>query len=125
MTTNADTRMDTTGSPIDSRTAPTNRLTHTPGPWRINLHAAFADDGRPIVGVWIESGDFCSIANLMPRPEVQANANLFLASPDLLAAAVEAENWLNHHGGDPDDDPGLRRLLAMLRSAIAKAEGRS
>ena len=42
----------------------------------------------------------------------------------LLDAAVEAENWLENHGGDPDTDPGLAGLLDMLGAAIVNAKGR-
>jgi len=41
---------------------------------------------------------------------------------ELLAVAVEAENWFDNHGDE--DDPGAMGLLKMFRAAIAKAEGR-
>lgn len=44
---------------------------------------------------------------------------------DLLDACVEAEEWLDHHGGYGvgDDDSGLVELLASLRFTIAKVRG--
>jgi hypothetical protein len=42
----------------------------------------------------------------------------------LLKMCIEAEEWLDNHGGYGvgDDDPGLVELLEELRQVIAEAE---
>lgn len=93
---------------------------HTPGPWEVNyvVDGAFeiqaARDGDPIV-----------IATRAPfrkrHLEFVDNARLIAAAPDLLAACVEAYEWIVRHG---DSVPASAVPLSMqLRAAIAKAEG--
>lgn len=57
----------------------------------------------------------------LPAEEVEANCNLLIAGPDMLAALVEALTlW--------DDNPKLYETaggtLEVIQAAIAKAEGR-
>lgn len=60
-------------------------------------------------------------ARIMKYPYTPANVSLIAAAPELLTGCVEAENWLDNHGGDPRRDAGLRGLLQLLRDAIQKA----
>jgi hypothetical protein len=89
---------------------------HTPGPWRASK--------SPKDGWFIVDRDDHLAHNLLyglPDAELEANARLMAAAPELLAlcrealAAVEAldEEY-------PSDD----RLAARIAAAIAKAEGR-
>ena len=93
----------------------------TPTPWR----PAYTTGGA--LGVWshgckTDAPDVCTVA-MVPDATDETRARLIAAAPQLLNASVEAENWLDHHGGDPAVDDGLRGLLLMLRSAIADAQG--
>lgn len=67
----------------------------------------------------------CSRSSRLSRPTTarrKANARLIAAAPDLLAVAIEAENWFDNHG--QEDDEGAMDLLKVFRAAIARAEGR-
>ena len=93
---------------------------HTPGPWDYWLqptkgtyrirHAI--DGNRIIVGVITK----------------KANACLIASAPEMLALLKEAEELLNDHYSDIDNNGnanGAMRLVLELRVLIAKAEGRS
>jgi len=54
------------------------------------------------------------------RPE-QANATLFVAAADLLAAATEAEGFCSGFFDDETQEPIITELLAKLRAALTKA----
>ena len=83
---------------------------HTPGPWWYQeksdayTHIIRAGESRYL-------GSFSQSDN----PEVEANARLAAAAPDLLAALKRIDHdW----DGEPED-------MQEAREAIAKAEGRS
>lgn len=109
--------------------------THTPGPWTVEIedHAApsnsFAANvysGEP----W--NGTYSSVARV-PQPdpvwsderraEVEADARLIAAAPDLLAQLREVDValqfWLETYGDVPND--GMVRLLGDVRASILKA----
>lgn len=104
-------------------------MAHTPGPW-------VASEGHPsdvwhvdmpgrawsvVVGRHDEDFD-------QPVEEVQANAKLIAAAPDLLAALRLGLEW-SADDGYPDDhcmvSPCERAFRQAARAAIAKAEGRA
>lgn len=80
---------------------------HTPGPWSTN-HVGFthAKNGACIAEVGID---------VLPFDEVEANANLIAAAPDLLEALESALTILTDSVGDFDYDKAL--------AAIARAKG--
>ncbi len=86
---------------------------HTPGPW--SLHETISDTARYLY-VRSESG---IVAEVTPLDEVDANARLIAAAPELLGALKEvlpllAEfTWAN----------SWHNLYAIALAAIAKAEG--
>ena len=91
---------------------------YTPGPWT-------ASEGSPS-DVWhVDMPDrqfSITVARGdedwdMSVEEVQANARLIAAAPDLLAAAVQARNVIH------DDCPATRRAVIMLKNAITQAGG--
>ncbi len=94
--------------------------THTPAPWgqfwRMNA------DCLPELVITAENG--CPIATVGNHAEYKQNAQLIMTAPDLLAAARRIAAWIEREGVpyliDSDDNPG-----EALRSAIARAEGRS
>lgn len=105
-------------------------MAHTPGPW-VTADKRFANGIRSEVEA--ESGTICSCIRTVNSPknggsrtwdEVDANATLIAAAPDLLAACQAALDYFNEtrsgrewrdNGGE---EPGL------LRDAINKAEGK-
>lgn len=97
------------------------QLTHTKGPWEPGPL-----DGVGPVEVYTPGHHrIASIlaTGLAATDQSKANARLIAASPDLLAVAIEAENWFDNHGAE--DDEGAQMLLSMFRAAIAKAKGTS
>lgn len=104
----------------DPEVGRTEQLTHTRGPWQLH------EDGLAVFGAGPDRDQVIDASVSSPRlteAEQTANARLIAAAPELLAVAVEAENWFDNHGSD--DDEGAQMLLAMFRAAIAKAGGRA
>ena len=107
------------------------RTSHTPGPLISESTEDARRDGAQLpddCSFWIAGdngvGEVTALVIETSQKEAEGNARLIAAAPELLAFAVEAENWLDNHGG-ADNDPGARMLLDMCRAAIAKAEGRA
>ena len=94
---------------------------HTPGPWEADgslvyapkehsfgaLYGASRDGRAPICDTG--DGEYCQ--SLSP----EADALLIAAAPDLLAVCKDIEGFLKRSGYD----------TALVRAAIAKAEGRT
>lgn len=113
---------------------------HTPGPWRLKM----TDNGEEFSGIIMGGADaaryvcdtgvaFWYNAKLRGVPVADkvientlADAHLMAAAPDLLRAALDAEQFIR---GFEDDEtqPGVRclsRLIgSQIRAAIAKARG--
>lgn len=79
---------------------------HTPGPWVYHAKTASI---QPYPG----SGTICTLSQ---RDELEANARLIAAAPDLLAALIEAKDRLSDDGEYPF-------TLRIVCDAIAKAKG--
>lgn len=102
---------------------------HTPGPWHWDGSYARRDNSRiikvvngPASGNWVAAAlDF----NRDDRDdEVNANAHLIAAAPDLLASCQFALDWVNRIGEHaPIQFGGEAEVAAQLRASIAKAEG--
>ncbi len=100
-------------------------MPHTPGPWRLSLSGGSFVDGKPTAGVFIETGEYRTLACVMPVPEVEANARVMVAGPELLRAAIAASHALKSYAhGNAATDLAID-CSAALDAAIAKAEGRS
>ncbi len=105
--------------------APTTK--HTPGPWEV------VDIGGVAIGVGIDEGGNCfrMIGNTLtkndPREidEINANARLISAAPDLLAACEEMLRTLTAPSRELCDitRKELGPWLTMLRTAISIAKG--
>lgn len=111
---------------------------HTPGPWRIDVNGSedwSVDYDGP-------SSTYMTICGARPQPvcfavepsaygndeEVEANARLIAAAPDLLVSARAAEKALltfcNHYViEDRDHDIAAERAISSLRDAISRATG--
>lgn len=92
-------------------------MQHTPGPWRVEPEGIFAEieGSEYVVAVWDEDDG-------LSMEEMEANANLIAAAPDLLAAAKESKCGCSLRERDSGHKVGCWK--PALDSAIAKAEGR-
>lgn len=71
------------------------KTNHTPGPWRIDYNGKDSADAVPrIKGNSVENVAFIP-AYEHPRPEMQANARLIAAAPDLLGALEKCSALLD------------------------------
>ena len=101
---------------------------HTPGPWvfRSESGASGCDDndmGGIYAPDFVEVCWFGNGTTYYPTegcPPSEANGRLMAAAPDLLEACIQAEAAIA--GLDFD---GCPEALAVIRAAIAKAEGRA
>jgi hypothetical protein len=95
------------------------QTTHTPGTWRITLHGNGLVDGdyRYQVGTSQQTVAYVWMGRENNDPELQANARLIAAAPELLEALemVSNFNWRNNR----------THLLEIVDAAIAKARGQS
>ena len=95
---------------------------HTPGPW-------YADklQDRTAFNIFMPGYDsagaqvfHCSNATACMGPQVEANARLIAAAPDLLAAL---RTLVDYFGPHPDVDNGLDEALTAARAALSAATG--
>lgn len=96
---------------------------HSPAPWTLD---EVGPDALPVVidargqdVAWLREGAE-PFTWSRPREVIEANANLIIAAPDLLAALESVNNWL--------DDLTLAQPAVSrqgMREAIAKARGTS
>jgi hypothetical protein len=104
------------------------RQAHTPGPWEIDATSnvgAFEIWGGPLDS---NAPQICSDDGDLNRPEeCKANASLIAAAPDMLAALQSLDEfaWSAMSADCKEAHDNLSRKLAVMRAAIAKAEGRS
>jgi hypothetical protein len=87
---------------------------HTPGPWVVH-----EDD----MGLSIHARDLL-VADLVQHDEVDANAALISAAPDLLAALerlLEHGERLNIYSQAGED----AQVIAQAKAAVAKARGKA
>ena len=110
---------------------------HTHGPWKyLVTHPLSGDawfviadkDGRgPImdVGGKDKSGQIAEAKYLITDPqEIESNARLIAAAPEMLEACEAAFNWLNVYGEHSSFQFGSeQKLHDILHAAIAKAKG--
>ena len=99
---------------------------HTPGPWKFEiLWAGFSAirgrDGQLIFGV--AAGDN---SERRPKLEIEANARLIAAAPDLLEALRQMlaafQCDMDSYADDPD--AWQHEVWEAARAAIAKAKGK-
>lgn len=89
-------------------------MKHTPGPWTCNCDTKYA---QPVISVgWhVRIADGSSIAVVLgeKNPELQANAKLITAAPDLLEALESVHRVLRKSGHN----------MELIDAVIAKAKG--
>jgi hypothetical protein len=103
--------------------AHTENVQHTPGPWEVEH--PFDEPG-----VYVGAPSTALVCKLYPvdgrwvgdkREDIDANARLIAAAPEMLAAleyALEAVDYYHEH-------EGASEMRKAVRAAIAKAEGRA
>lgn len=100
---------------------------HTPGPW-VTRATNCSDIGlhTRVAKFWPGTGAYQIIADcshdVTRGTDCEANATLTAAAPDLLAAAIIAEEYIRGFEGDEMQDE-IDDKLAILRAAIVKAKG--
>lgn len=97
-------------------------MEYTKGEW---IKGSHNDEplARPFLNIYQEDGRLIAEASregLMPFEEVEANAQLISASPDLYEACKEIVRWMREWQ-DPEFHFG--HLLEWAEKALAKAEG--
>lgn len=122
----ADTRGDTPGTQGTTQA-------HTPGPWDVGtsgFHVYFApaeytdeqiDSDRRYDSIIADTRPANAAFSGIPDREMQANARLIAAAPDLLAALVE---YVERHEASMTSSPAGLPEYDRAVAAIAKAEGR-
>lgn len=99
---------------------------HTPGPWSID--SSYGAGQRVVVkGRPGFSGDYrvadahfsSDLANCVRVPEMQANARLIAAAPELLDAVKAVLDW---YGGRTNHPKTWSECMLQARDALAKAE---
>ena len=95
----------------------TPRPSHTPGPWDVEPKGSrhFVDGADGLTVAYLDR------AGVRERIEIEANALLIAAAPELIealeAVLPDLEHYVATHGPGPD------KRLAIARAAIAKAKG--
>ena len=95
-------------------------MSHTPGPWSVDVRQIVAGNGFVVASVkgphptakgkeWHEDNRFC-----------EANAALIAAAPELLLALEAVIRWME----SPAEGPFSDYQLQQARAALAKARGR-
>lgn len=104
-------------------------IKHTPGPWHQGHTDHFSvesDNSDYLTWTAIWAGDQIIALPCSDRFDdhrtVDANSNLLSAAPDLLDAAIIAEEYIRGFEGDEMQDE-IDDKLTILRAAIAKATG--
>lgn len=93
---------------------------HTPGPWLVDA----TGDGINIVQP-VSEDQIAEVFGEQFPDEVEANAQLIAAAPDLLAALYLALPYVEVQDGDEHYKPGaVANTIKTMQAAIAKAEGR-
>lgn len=112
-------------------------MSFTPGPWAVDKveDSSYGDDD--VVGFWIrgKGKDQCiggmvvaSVVSDCLRHEVDFNARLIAAAPELLEALEAAVAFIDSHAADPDLTDEMcqtysRFLESNAKVVIAKARG--
>jgi hypothetical protein len=99
--------------------------THTQGPWKVYFYAKDSF-GRIVATVGANDGcnRICEITPIaLPENEVEANARLIAAAPDLLAGLKDLLFYHYHEIEMPAKGTRDREVYDAARAAIAKVEG--
>lgn len=92
---------------------------HSPGPWNEHDGTIYSREGRRIAETaWPENGT---------SDEVQGNAALIAAAPDMLEALKSAKAHMDYIANETKRNwrQSDQTIYELISAAIAKAEGRS
>jgi hypothetical protein len=96
--------------------------THSPGPWLYHIgrnsnHAAIVDiEGTHIV-------ELSTLENSTAHSDLNANAQLIAAAPDLLHAVEICRSWIAQYHNQPGHDAASRHITNFLDDVISTATG--
>ena len=99
-------------------------MVYTKGTWKFEVR-----NNQAMVTVDRNGVDMVVAANLFDEEldleieELDSNARLMAAAPDLLEALDELCNWFGEDRSDWDDWEGVDEVLDNAQNAIAKATG--
>ena len=109
---------------------------HTPGPWKrqTGINAAFPELPEIIQIVHErDDGGARYVCDLMPhvyettpdglREELDANARLIAAAPEMLEALEQILDALEHEDSGKEPDEATDPMLGIARAALRKARG--
>ena len=104
------------------------KAVHTPGPWERNGSGGTENKREHYFKganhTEIEVSSYCY--NESDQAELEANAHLIAAAPDMLAALEACESHVWCECGEKDPDPIKHDCVAgQVRRAIRKAKGES
>lgn len=91
------------------------KMKHTPGPWELS------DDGNHIIGD-CNQDELLEVANLTNTFNLEANARLIAAAPELLDALKASLSYLENIVEPNHTQNGL---IDYLKHTITEAEGRN
>lgn len=94
-------------------------MSHTPGPWDCDGTQVYAEH-LCICNAYRSRTD--DEGNWMPNKEVEANARLIAAAPELLDALHSAKGTIEYLLANADNGPAYN-CIEVIAAAIAKAEG--
>lgn len=117
----------------EAKTKAVTRKGPTPGPWQVVPITKGLKGKRPVVGNFDLNARVADIGDSgMTVAELNANAVLISAAPDMLAALKRALAAMDHMGDvlnamdavEDEDVAATTATFAQVRAAIAKAEGK-
>ena len=89
---------------------------HTPGPWTCS-----ANYSTRHYMLWDADGNYHDLSDDVA--EMDANARLISAAPELYEALLTAEQELHNRQRDDGWNPKTERVVVRARAALAKARG--
>ncbi len=95
----------------------TNRTKWTPGPWTVENHTIICKHGGGSIGDMTAGYPQC------PFAEMQANALLAAAAPDLYAALKRAQTYVYESADQNPRDRSILADLDAIDAALARADG--
>jgi len=95
-----------------------NKVKHTQGPWKVKQTAVYD-------AVYGNNDELVSFISIKQPEEIQANARLIAAAPELLEACVKFQTWAKEFCKTNNLPEEAFYPLVEVNRAILKAEGKS
>jgi hypothetical protein len=98
------------------------KVEHTPGPWKLEAGRSIVTDGGRF-NLAYSTDKKTGAASFPNFVELDANAALIAAAPDLLKSLEAVTGMYEAALGGKYDDPDEAEIIDKARAAIAKARG--